>query len=255
MIIFGMTGPIGHGKSTFAEALVAIEPASKRFESSLIISEVVNALHATTTKIPDRDNLDSINEWLRPLPSILLETVHAHCTFDQIKLQDDEIARHPVEYSKLLLHIDNLTRQPELLKQEITRENKESYRPILQWIGGYMPQKVDPAIWYKEIVRRVYEAQDQGCKLCIIGGLRFPTDAAQVRQAGGKIIKVYRPGHIQYDMLDPTERERDNIQVDSTIASNGTVEDVGRCAVQVLDDARNNRLQTYYQTAPSSPAS
>ncbi len=247
MIIIGMTGPIGHGKSSFAKAVLEIEPSAKRLESSLIVAEVANALHASTSVIPERDDVDAINIWLRPLPSILLESVHAKTNFDQIHLTIDDIQSHPIEYEKLMLHLENLTRNPNLLRQQINRDNKESYRPILQWLGGYLVKKIDPGIWYKEIIRRVYELSNEGSKIVIIGGLRYPSDAQYVRQAGGKIIKVYRPGHLQYDMLDPTERERDNISPDTTIVSNGTIDDLKNCATLVLQDMQNNQLQkTYY---------
>jgi len=249
MIILGMTGPIGHGKSTFAKAVKELEPSSVHFESSMVVAEVANALHANLQQLPERDDIDSINRWLRSLPSILLETVHARCTFDQIELTIDAIERHPIEYEKLLLHIENLHRNPSLASQTITIENKESYRPLLQWLGGYLVKKIDPGIWYKEIVRRIYEVQDKGYKVCLIGGIRFPTDADYVRQVGGTIIKVYRPGHLQYDLLDPTERERDNVTADTTIVSNGTIADMTICARTVLDDIANNRLQTTYYTA------
>jgi len=242
-----MTGPIGHGKSTFAKALMELEPTAKHFESSLIVAEVADALHSSTSNLPNRDDIDSINTWLRPLPSILLETVHAKCSFQQLALTTPDVNLHPIEYEKLFLHIQNLVSNPKLLSQDINKENKEQYRPILQWLGGYLVKKVDPGIWYKEIVRRVYAIADSGSKLCVIGGLRFPTDALYVRQAGGVIVKVYRPGHLQYDMLDPTERERENISPDTTIVSNGTIDDVKNCAKQVVDDIAANKLQkTYY---------
>jgi hypothetical protein len=243
-----MTGPIGHGKSTFAKAVKQIEPATIRFESSLIIAEVANALHASTRKIPTRDDINSINEWLKPLPAILLETVHQKCSFSQIEIELSDVEKHPVEYDKLLLHIESVNRNPLLLEKEITPENKEAYRPILQWLGGYLVKNVSSDIWYAEIIRRVLAAQAEGYKICIIGGIRFPHDATLVHEAGGIIIKVYRPDHLQYDMLDPTERERDNVRADCTIVSNGTVEDMSACARQVMDDIRNHSLQHVYQS-------
>ncbi len=251
MIIIGMTGPIGHGKSTFAKVAIELEPASKHFESSLIIAEVANALHATTTAIPSRDDIDSINNWLKPLSSILLETVHARCSFEQIRLDMNDVQQHPGDYEKLLLHIENLNRNPKLTQQTITKENKEAYRPILQWLGGYMIKKVDSGIWYKEIVRRVQAIQNEGYKLCIIGGLRFPADAEYVHQINGVVIKVYRPGHLQYDSLDPTERERDNITPDSTVISNGTIDDLKNCVKLVLDDLVSGQLQKTYYAKPT----
>lgn len=249
MIIIGMTGPIGHGKSTFASAIEELEPNTVHLESSLVVAEIANAMHDVLQEVPDPYDVESLNNWLKSLPAILLEHLHVHSTFDQIKLDQTQIEQHPIDYQKLLIHVENLKRDPSLAKQQITKENKETYRPFLQWLGGYLVQKISQTIWYDEIVRRIRAAQAQGSELCIVGGLRFPSDATAIRKAGGVIIKVYRPGHLQNDMLDPTERERDNITVDCTIMSNGTVEDVRRYAARVLDDIRDNRLQTLYQTS------
>jgi hypothetical protein len=85
--------------------------------------------------------------------------------------------------------------------------------------------------------------------LCLVGGLRYPTDAAILRGAGAIIVKVYRPGHLQSDMLDPTERERQNIQVDCTIMSNGSVADVKEFARRFYADLQAGKLQHIYRTA------
>ncbi len=249
MIILGMTGPIGHGKTTFADALASHEPSTVHLESSLIVAEVANAFQAALTDIPDPYNVERINNWLRALPQILLEVVHVRCTFDQIKLEQTAMEEHPIEYQKLILHLENLQRNPNLMRQLITKENKENYRPLLQWLGGYLVQKIDSGIWYNEIVRRVRQAATAGCKLCLVGGLRYPTDAAILRGAGAIIVKVYRPGHLQSDMLDPTERERQNIQVDCTILSNGTVADMTVFTGRFYDDLVHNRLQPTYHSA------
>ena len=248
MIIIGMTGPIGHGKSTFAKAIGSINNSTIRFESSLIISEVANALHQATGKLPDRYSVDSINDWLKPLPRIIEEIARQQCSLEQIIIEQSDAERHPIEYDKLMLHLESLQRNPEMLHQQITVENKEAYRPVLQWLGGYLVKNVSADIWYNEILRRVKVAENEGYEICIIGGLRFPRDANNVRKSGGVIIKVYRPDHLQYDMLDPTERERDNIPTDSTIVSNGTVEDMLNCAKQVIKDIQENNLQKLYQT-------
>ncbi len=247
-----MTGPIGHGKTTFANAIMELEPHTIHLESSLVIARVANGLHASLRQIPDAHNIDSLNSWLHGLPDILRETVHAETTYEQIKLDPLKIQQHPIEYQKLIMHVENLRRDPGLAKQAITIENKETYRPLLQWLGGYLAKKVDPEIWFREIVRMVHDAATTGCKICIVGGLRFPSDAQAIREAGGKIIKVYRPGYLQNDMLDPTERERDNIKVDTTVMSNGTVENVKQCAKQIIEDITNEKLDVLYQTSKPS---
>ncbi len=50
-------------------------------------------------------------------------------------------------------------------------------------------------------------------------------------------------------MLDPTERERENIKVDCTVMSNGSVDDVSRFAAIFLEDVKSNKLQHLYQTS------
>ena len=249
MIVLGFTGPIGHGKSTFSAALHKLEPSHVHLESSMIIGEVVEALHASLDKVPDRDDIDSINNWLRSLPAILLQKIHVKCTFDQIKLDPDRVIRHPIEYEKLFLHIDNIANNPELLRQKITLDNKEEYRPILQWLGGYLVRSIEPGIWYEEIVRRAKTAMQQGVAMCTVGGLRFPNDATILRQINAKIIKVYRPGHLQYDAMDPTERERDNIKVDVTIVSDAGIDEVTTCAECFMKDLKDDKLKKTYYTS------
>lgn len=248
MIILGMTGPIGHGKSTFANALSALEPDFCHLETSMIITEVANALHAALGVIPDPYDVPSLNQWLSVFPRILHDTLGVESTAEQTRLDADAIQTHPVEYQKLILHVENLQRDPNLAKTEITQKNKDEYRPFLQWLGGYLVEKVSSGVWFDELARRIKQHEEQGCKVCIVGGVRYPHDATTLRAMGAKIIKVYRPGHLQSDMLDPTERERDNIQVDSTIMSNGSVEDLQACAATFLNDARTGQLKPTYHT-------
>lgn len=251
MIVIGLTGPIGHGKSTFADALKKLEPSTVHLETSLVVADVANAMHDVLTEIPDPYDVDALNNWLRSLPAILLEHLQIRCTFEQLQLDQASIEQHPIEYQKLIMHVENLKRNPALAKQQISHDNKETYRPFLQWLGGYLIQRVSQTIWFDKISKQVYSARAKGYKLCIIGGLRYPSDATVIRNTGGIIIKVYRPSHLQNDMLDPTERERDNIKVDCTIMSNGTFDDVTRCAAQILKDLRNGTLEGLYHTAQS----
>lgn len=248
MILLGMTGPIGHGKTTFAAALTAVEPTTVHLESSLVIAEVANAWQATLETPFDPYDINALNDWLRKLPALIENMLNIPCSYDQLRLNPDLVEQHPVEYQKLILHAENLRRNFTLAHQQINVENKESYRPLLQWLGGYLVTNVDKGIWYNELVRRAKDAETAGAKLCIVGGLRYPSDAAILRAAGGIVVKVYRPGHLQNDMLDPTERERENILVDTTIMGNGTIQDVNNCAKVFLADLKKQELQVLYQT-------
>lgn len=249
MILLGMTGPIGHGKSTFANSLATLVPDCVRLESSQIISQVANAWQGVLRLPPNPYDLESLNAWLADLPRAAEPITGIPIRYDRIKLKVEDVERHPVEYQKLIMHAENLCRHPNLLNQSINRDNKENYRPLLQWLGGYLVQKVDAGYWYRPLIQRARQAAADGRPLCIIGGLRFPMDAQLTRQSGGKIIKVYRPGYLQNDMLDPTERERDNIEPDSTIMSDGSVADVNRCAGRFWQDIQKGTLQKLYRTS------
>lgn len=249
MTILGMTGPIDHGKTTFEDAVAALEPTAKQFESGLLISEVANAMQAMLTEPIDPTDVDAINNWLRNLPAILLHTVHAACRFEDVTLDPEEVSLHPIEYQKLLLHLQNIKHDFSLAQQQITPANKETYRPLLQWLGGYLVQNVGPGVWWDEMVRRIQAAGEQGCQLAIAAALRFPSDAAIMREAGAKVIKVYRPGHLEDDLLDPTERERASIQPDCTIINDGTLDDLNRSAKVFYQDLLANTLKSSYQTS------
>jgi len=249
MILLGLTGPIGHGKTTFAKALAKLEPSSVRVESSLLIAEVANEMHSVIRTPFDPYDVDKLNDWIKFLPSILQKIVHVKCTYEQLKLDPVEIEKHPVEYQKLLLHAENLRRNFTLAGQDINSTNKEVYRPFLQWLGGYLVEKVDSGIWWNEIVRRIQDAKENGAQLCIADGLRFPTDATILRDAGGIILKVYRPGHLQNDMLDPTERERSSIHIDCSIMCDGTIGQVDTCAEAFYSEVKINQMKLIYKTS------
>lgn len=248
MILLGMTGPIGHGKTTFANVMAELEPTTVHLETSMVVIEVANTLQANLTTPLDPYDVDALNNWLKALPAILLDQLKISCAFDQIKLKPEAIEKHPIEYQKLILHVETLRRNFTLAHQTINTENKEVYRPLLQWLGGYLVDRVDSGIWWNEVIRRSRQHSREGCKLCIAGAIRYPADAGIVRKEGGIIVKVYRPGHLQNDTLDPTERERENIPVNTTIMSNGTIEDLKRCAAVFLEDVRNESLKHLYQT-------
>ena len=245
MILVGITGAIGHGKSTLADMLIQADPVAVHLESFYIIAEVVDGLHDATVTVPTPD-VAALNQWLKPLPDILQRVTGQKYSFKQIKLDPEHITDHPVLYEKLFAHIKLLQKRPELIKHHINQENKTTYRPMLQWVGGYLPKKLDPGIWYGELVRRADAAGQQGAKLCVIGGVRYPIDADVIRDAGGKVIKIYRPGMKQAHLSDPTERERDNIQVDSTMINDGSLRDLSKNAEKLLADLRANRLKPRY---------
>lgn len=251
MQLLGITGAIGHGKSTLAQDLNKA-PDSIHLETYYIVAEVADALHEKLDKVPLAGDYEAVNKWLENLPEILKAITNVDVPHGQIAISHEAIAEDPLAYQKLFQHLDNLVANGDLRNHKITDDNKASYRPILQWLGGYLVAKVSPTIWWDEMIRRALTAENKGTKLAILGGVRYPTDAEVVHNAGGKIIQIMRPGVGETDIMDPTERERQKIKPDTTIINNGTLADLDNCAQHMLEDLQANQLKPEYLASPSS---
>lgn len=249
MVIIGITGGIGHGKSTMADAFGRVEPRSRHLESFTVIAEVVNAWHKQTKAVPNPHKLDQVNYWIQLLPGILAQTVHEQVNPASLQFGLKEVAAQPEFYEKLFTHLQNLKKRPDLLTSQLTELNKAEYRPILQWLGGYLVARVDPGIWYKELMRRAAGFSAEGGQLCTIGGLRYPSDAAIVRSGGGYILLIHRPLMNELDLTDPTERERYKIQPDITVVNDAGMPELLACAQSIYTDIRLGKVQSRYVTS------
>ncbi|MDB5169326.1 MAG: hypothetical protein JWO41_682 [Candidatus Saccharibacteria bacterium] len=234
MIITGITGAIGHGKTTLAQALVTASGQGENFESSDIILEVANALRALPIDHPAPTDLEAINEWLAFLPPILHDITHVNVPESAFVLTKQKLAKDTALYEKLFEYLAFMAHCPNFTRAAITVENKHRYRALLQWLGGYCVLKVHPTIWFDELVRRVQATK--GLNLTTIGGVRFPSDAESLRSVDGVIIAVQRPLHGSADSADITERERSQIIPDITVINDGTIEQLQRLASTLYAD-------------------
>lgn len=253
MILLGITGPIGHGKTTLASFLAQQEPQSYQAETSQVISEVADRLNKFFFwESPTELDLSTINRWLAHLPAIVEAVTHTHVSPKKVMLLEQDIARHPDDYEKLWEYVHEARHNRSLLTEHINADNKMAYRALLQWLGGYLVKHVDEGIWLNELVRRAKQAEEYGCQLFIIGGLRFPSDGKIVSAAGGSLIRITRPGAVELDKGDPTERERADIVVDASVLNDGDLDDLRESAVTLYNDLLTNRIKKTYKTAVTS---
>lgn len=247
--ILGITGAIGSGKSTFSEFLAAAEPHSAIYESREIITEVADQFNkALATELSFEvtdDDVEVINQAIIWLTELVNEQLHVEVSWTQLALTKHRLAMHPEFYEKLFLHLKNLREQPELASATISKENKEQFRPLLQWLGGYLVATVSKSIWFDEILRRI-DRYDMDKKLIIINGLRYPADAEVVRVHEGLIITIERPSHTQ-DATDITEASRDLITADCTVTNTGTLSQLQAVAEQLVEDAMVSALKPTYR--------
>lgn len=224
MYIFGITGPIGHGKSTLAYSLAKLGSPYIHMESSIVISEVANEWLATFPRELLIDPIDYalLNSWFDNLATVVSHQITKINT-NQLHITHEQVLAEPKYIYKLFMYF-NLVRQGVIpLGEPITEKNKDRHRPILQWIGGYLVHRIGPGIWYDEIGRRIQKAKNDGIKIYIVGGIRYPYDAAVIRSQGGIIIKLFRADLPERELADITEEHRNEILVDTTIISDSNI--------------------------------
>lgn len=246
MILLGITGSIGHGKSTLSTFLQQQSDSSQSIESWRVVADIVEPWLKQLTHVPEPDDLVAINEWIKALPSLLKQRMDVEVGFEQLQITPEFIKQSPEHYTKLFEFLRILKTQPVLLKTDISDANKSQYRPILQWLGGYMVKHID-GIWYHEIIRRANQAKAQGCDLFVIGGVRFLSDARIAKAAGAILVGIIRPDQQEQDVNDPTEREHRLIKVDTTVINNGSLDELKRCAKQLYLDCHNGQLAREYR--------
>ena len=249
MIIVGLTGGIGHGKTTLAEYLAKHAKKHRHWETWQVVGEVAATLRHEKPDHPKPDNLEAINAWLAELPDIITTVTHTPADFTQLALTPERLNEHPEHYEKLLEYLRLMSAKPELQIIEITAENKGRFRAILQWLGGFLVEKVDPGIWYDEIVRRIHQSEAEGLELATVGGVRYPTDAERLRNANGFILEIKRPDVAEQDLHDLTERERRLISPDSTVINDASLKQLDACATALYKDLTERSLKPSYKAS------
>jgi hypothetical protein len=253
MIIVGITGSIGHGKTTFANLLGQSAPTHKHFESSDIIIEVANALrsHPMGTEphvqYSDADRNVLLEQWLKDLPHYLLLHTRVRITYESLKVTAADFTAKAEHYERLFSYFTYVVADIIPQQQVITAENKAQFRPLLQWLGGYLAKNVSGTLWFDEIVCRALEAP---ADIVTAGGVRFPADTISLRKFPRSVIlAVHRPHIGVSDANDVTERERSLVVYDSLVINDGTLEDLAVCSRKIYHDLVANRLQAEYRAS------
>jgi energy-coupling factor transporter ATP-binding protein EcfA2 len=247
--ILGLTGAIGSGKTTLAQLLGELEPQHALYESGQLVAELANAFNQAllaelSFELPVPD-AELVNQTLIWFVEAINEQLHREVTWNQLALSRHRLATHPEQYEKLFIYLQQVKAGPKLAKQPITTKNKEEYRPLLQWLGGYLALTISDDIWLDEIFRRI-GLHEVNTRLIIVDGLRFPSDARIVREHSGLIVAIDRPGVVA-DNSDITEVKRADIIPDTVITNNGSLEQLREAAERLWLDASVSQLAGHYR--------
>lgn len=104
---------------------------------------------------------------------------------------------------------------------EFIEQNKEAFRPMLQWWGTDFRRKFHgDDYWLRKWMQRVLELKD--AHMIIVPDVRFQNEADLLRQFDGKIFRIVRFG------LEPDQHESEtntvNINVEEEIINNDSKE-------------------------------
>lgn len=112
---------------------------------------------------------------------------------------------------------------------EFIEENKLIFRELLQsW--GVTRRSYGPDYWVEQVAKSISE---DAPKVAIVTDVRFLNEATWIKQSGGSLVRVVRPGngavngHI-------SEHELSNYAVDCEVINDGTLEDLVEKAYDLL---------------------
>ncbi|HVI69242.1 MAG TPA: hypothetical protein VM581_02180, partial [Magnetospirillaceae bacterium] len=193
------------------------------------------------------DDTELINQALIWMPDIITEHLHFDTTWNHLAITAKAVRTHPELYEKIFTYLTQVHGNLTLVEQTITSANKKDYRPLLQWLGGYLVAKLSPVIWYDELFRRI-DLRDARSDLVVIVGLRYPSDAVAIQTRGGRVLTMSRTG-LSADETDITEVQRSSIVPDITIINNGTLEALRITAQALWNDIAAGAAKKQYHTA------
>lgn len=131
----------------------------------------------------------------------------------------------------------------------ITPDNKVLHRALYQWIGARLIDEVDVGegsdIWVHVLEKRIKTLQERGYTLVTVGGTRYPHQQEMIRQNGGLIIHVQRPGITEDD--DVTEQAGARKLADIMVYNNGTLEQLNTAVSKLYNDLVTGEQQKEYR--------
>jgi hypothetical protein len=249
MIVVGLSGGMGQGKSTVGKILRKLAEVGPEndLENSYIISDVLNAWLAVWPKDIKReaDVVDEANLLIELLPPIMTQKSGKPVAADQLKITRTEASLAAnaklLSYLKAWRLAEDVTLRFPL---PIAPENKHMHRELMQWIGANAVERVDKQFWSDMMGKQLDGLAKSGAPLVTVGGIRSKGDADMIHAHKGVILEVMR-AETRVDS-DTTEMWND-WQPDIEIHNNGTLEQLEAAVAILWQDLQSGKTQKEYK--------
>lgn len=164
-VLLGITGLANAGKDTLAQLLATHCGARTMAFSDGIYAEVAEAFDCTITDLALRNTKEQPQPWLA--------LVHCRDVAFVQRMQDHCAAQgHALDLMA-----------------------PRSPRTILEWWGTEYRRHQNPAYWVNTVRQRIQRLRSVGCKMpIVISDVRKPDEAAMLRELGGHLWRITRPG-------------------------------------------------------------
>lgn len=111
-----------------------------------------------------------------------------------------------------------------------------SYRHMAQTLGTEWGRALQPDFWLRLAGAYIEDRSNDpadGCAHFVISDVRFPNEAAWVRERGGQIWRIHRPG-IEPVRAHASEAEIERIPQDWTILNTGSLADLREAVAEAV---------------------
>lgn len=216
--VVGITGKMRHGKGVFGDFL------SERLENTF------RAAFAT------------------PLKELVLRGLMLPVIKQDYIIRDENIKKSqamiiPYQITHLLMSLSRFLAKNNLPPLTLDEENQfyahenkavhKVYRWALQYVGTEIVRSRDQDFW-KNYLWTKLEFDIMPDRTIIIDDVRFPNEAASIRDRGGIIVKVIRKSFQPLDTSHPSETMVDKIEPDYIFYIDEGIENVAKAVDKLL---------------------
>lgn len=109
--------------------------------------------------------------------------------------------------------------------EDLLTEQPLSYRQMAQTLGTEWGRNLSPDFWLQIAGAFIADQRRRGERLFVISDVRFVNEARWVKDAGGELWRIHRPGVLPV-RPHASEAEIEHIECDRLIDNSGTVDDL-----------------------------